>query len=113
MYFLFYFNFFYTTTFYFIFYIQRKSYKNCRKLEKKISKISLYTIALKKILKKQTNKQTDNLNGTVKVLNSLIYRAAPTVHFHRIVHSFKEGRILKVSKELWSFAICLSISTVR
>ena len=59
MYFLFYFNFFYTTTFYFIFYIQRKSYKNCRKLEKKISKITVYTIALKKIKKKQTNKQTD------------------------------------------------------
>ena len=43
---------------------------------------------------KQTNKQTENLNRTVKVLNLLIYRAPPTVHFHRIVHSFKEGRFL-------------------
>ena len=44
--------------------------------------------------KKETNRQTDNLNRTVKVLNLLIYRAPPTVHFHRIVHSFKEGRFL-------------------
>ena len=48
----------------------------------------------KKRKKKQTNKQTDNLNRTVKVLNLLIYRAPPTDHFHRIVHSFKEGRFL-------------------
>ena len=68
----------------------------------------------------QTNKQTEDLNRTVEVLNLLIYRAPPTVHFHRIVHSFKRGEVfnrdhflLKVSKELWSFAICLSISTVR
>ena len=43
---------------------------------------------------KQTNKQTDNLNRTGNVLNLLIYRAPPTVHFHRIVHSVKEGRFL-------------------
>ena len=43
---------------------------------------------------KQTNKQTDNLNRTGNVLNLLTYRAPPTVHFHRIVHSVKEGRFL-------------------
>ena len=45
-------------------------------------------------LKKEKNKQTDNLNRTVKVLNLFIYRAPPIVHFHRIVHSFKEGKFL-------------------
>ena len=94
-------------------YIQRKSYKNCRKLEKKQQNYSSHNSFKKRLKNKQKNKQTDNLNGTVKVLNLLIYRALPTVHFHRIVHSFKEGRFLKVSKELWSFAICLSVSTVR
>ena len=39
-------------------------------------------------LKKKTNKQIENLNRTVKVLNLLIYRAPPTVYFHRIIHSF-------------------------
>ena len=61
-------------------------------------------MAFKKGKKKQTNKQTDNLNRTVKVLNLLIYRAPPTVHFHRIVHSFKEGRSLV---ETISFSKCL------
>ena len=42
-----------------------------------------------------TSKQTDNLNRTVRVFkNLLIYRAPPTVHFHRTVHSLKEGRFL-------------------
>ena len=40
-------------------YIQRKNYKNCRKLEKKSSKITVYTAFLKKG-KKQTNKQRDS-----------------------------------------------------
>ena len=75
-------------------YIQRKNYKSCRKLEKKSSKITVYTAIKKKEKKKQTNKETANLNRTVKALNRLIYRAPPTVHFHRIVHSFKEGRFL-------------------
>ena len=51
-------------------------------------------MALKEGKKQTKNKQTDNLNRTVKVLNLLIYRAPPTVYFHRIVHSFKKGRFL-------------------
>jgi len=50
-------------------------------------------MALKKG-RKQTNKQTDNLNRSVKVPNLLIYRAPPTVHFDRIVHSIKKRRFL-------------------
>ena len=68
-------------------YIQRKNYK------KRVAKLQ-FTQLLKKRKKKQTNKETANLNRTVKALNRLIYRAPPTVHFHRIVHSFKEGRFL-------------------
>ena len=47
--------------------IQRKNSKNCRKLKKKSSKITVYTIASKKGKNKQTNKETDNLNRRVKV----------------------------------------------
>ena len=71
-------------------------------------------------LKKRTNKQTEILNRADKVLNLLIYRAPPTVHFHRIAHSFQRGEVisrdhflLKVSKELRFFAICLPIFTLE
>ena len=42
----------------------------------------LYAHVSTMALKKRTNKQTEKLNRTVKVLNLLICRAPPTVHFH-------------------------------
>ena len=82
-----------TTTLYFIFTYKGKITKIVENWKKKVAKLQ-FTQLLKKGKKKQTNKETANLNRTVKVLNRLIYRAPPTVHFHRIVHSFKEGRFL-------------------
>ena len=83
-----------TTTLYFIFTYKGKITKIVENWKKKSSNITVYTAFKKKEKKKQTNKETANLNRTVKALNRLIYRAPPTVHFHRIVHSFKEGRFL-------------------
>ena len=97
------FYFFYTTTLYFIFTYKGKITKIVKHQKKKQQNCSLHSSFNKREKKpnKQTNRQT---NRTVKVLNLLIYRAPPTVHFHRIVHSFKEGRSLI---ETISFSKCL------
>ena len=88
----FFFLFFDTTTLYFKFAYKGKISKIVENYRKKQQNYSLHNSFKKK--GKKTNQQTGNLNRTVKVLNLLIYRAPPTDHFHRIVHSFKEGRFL-------------------
>ena len=101
------FYFFYTTTLYFIFTYKGKVRKIVENQKKKQQNYSSHNSFKKRLENKQ---KTDR---QLKRDSLSIYRAPPAVHFHRIVHSFKEGRFLKVSKELWSFAICLSVSTVR
>ena len=63
---LIFYTFFYTTTLYFIFTYKGKIPKIVEN-QKKSSKIKVYTKASKKGKNKQTNKETDNLNGRVKV----------------------------------------------
>ena len=91
-------------------YILRKNLKNCRKLyrKKKSSKITIYTIALKK---GKTNKPTDSeLKKKCPIIAGLsIKELKPSLNFNEALISFLQDfvwdRRVLVASWVWSFPL--------